>query len=73
MSNAIETFAIRTALLTGDTFRFRGILKDKGWKWNAEERAWSKAADWRDEAEVIATVRSYGGIRNRGSFSVAFE
>ena len=73
MSNATETSAIRTALLTGDTFRFKDILKGKGWKWNAEERAWAKATDWRDEAEVITTVRSYGGIRNRGSFSVAFE
>jgi hypothetical protein len=64
--------AVRTALLTGDTFRFKDILKSKGWRWDAENKGWTKAAEWDDEADVIYSVRSYGGIRNRGSFTAEF-
>ena len=74
MSNATATpaTAVRTALLTGDTFRFKDILKSHGWRWDAENKGWTKAAEWNDEADVISSVRSYGGIRNRGSFSAQF-
>lgn len=61
------------AILTGDTFRFRGILKDHGWKWDPDAKAWTKEHTWKDEDHVITTIRGYGGIRNRGTFDVALE
>jgi len=63
------TTEIKTAKLSGDTFNVRSILKSKGWSWNAESKTWDKAADWISESEVVSTIRGYGGIRNRGSFS----
>ena len=63
----------KTAKLSGDTYNVRSILKAKGWKWDGDEKVWTKTTDWIDEAEVISTVRGYGGIRNRGSFSAVVE
>mgnify|MGYP006928221618 CR=1 FL=1 len=60
---------ITTAQLSGDTYGVRDILKAHGWSWDADSKTWNKAADWKNEAEVISFVRGYGGIRNRGSFS----
>ena len=63
-----------TAYLTGSgAYLCRAILKDKGWRWDADRKAWYKTAEWEDEADVIATVRSYGGIRNRGTFAATIE
>ena len=72
MSTETTATTTRTALLTGSTFRFKGILKSEGWRWDAEKKGWTKAAEWDDEAHVIFHVRGYGGIRNRGSFTVEF-
>ena len=60
----------KLAVLTGDTFRFKSILKANGWKWDAARTAWTLADDWSDEAHVMRRVRGYAGIRNRGTFSV---
>lgn len=61
------------AKLTGDTYTFRGILKDHGWRWNGDDKAWEKRGTWEDENAVIREVRGYGGIRNRGSFEATLE
>lgn len=63
----------RTAVLTGDTFPVKGILKANGWKYDADRKAWTLADDWDDKAHVIRRVRSYGGIRNRGNFAATIE
>ena len=67
--NATQT---RTARLLGDTYQIRAVLKDHGWKWNASAKVWQKAGDWTDEADVVRSVRLYGGVRNRGSFTAEF-
>ncbi len=64
---------MKTAYLTGDTYPVREKLKTRGWKWDAEQKAWTKTADWGDPEDVVNTVRSYGGIRNRGSFSATIK
>ena len=61
------------ACLSGDTYRFRDIIKADGWKWDAYECAWWKDADWTDEDHVIRSVRGCAGIRNRGSFFARLE
>lgn len=72
MSNNNNTIVNTIARLTGDTYRFRGILKEYGWKWCSIYECWEKEADWMSAEEVERVVRSYPGIRNRGSFSVEF-
>lgn len=63
-----ETTKIRRAYLHGDTYQIRAVLKDRGWKWDAEQKVWYKDEEWEDEAEVIRVVRLYPHVRNRGNF-----
>ena len=70
MTTTTET---KLAVLTGDTFQVRGILKGKNWKWDADRKVWTKRADWIDAEEVIRCVRLYAGIRNRGAFAATLE
>ena len=32
----------KLAILTGDTYMVRASLKDGGWKWDADNKAWVK-------------------------------
>ena len=59
----------RKAILRGDTFQVRSVLKDHKWLWDADDKVWTKVANWDDEADVIRNVRLYAGIRNRGAFT----
>ena len=68
----MTTTKTRIAILTGSTFPVRAILKANGWTWDESRKAWTMADDWDDEAHVERRVRGYGGIRNRGVFSVTF-
>lgn len=70
--NATNEIQVRTARLLGDTYRIRTVLKEKGWKWNPNAKAWEMSDRWEDEAHVIRRVRNYAGVRNRGSFTVEF-
>lgn len=63
----------RKAWLSGDTYMVREILSSHGWRWDPSAHAYWKIADWNDEADVIRTIRGYGGIRNRGTFSARVE
>lgn len=64
----------KLAILTGDTFEFRGRLKAY-WTWDTGRKAWTRTADDSETPDSILRdyVRGIGGIRNRGSFSVAIE
>ena len=64
-----EVITKTTAVLTGDTFRVKGILKKNGWKWDADRKAWTMSDAWDNADHVIRRVRGYGGIRNRGTFA----
>ena len=68
-----ETTTTKRAVLTGDTFMVRGALKRHGWNWEPVRKAWTYDSDWSDADQVIRHVRSYAGIRNRGSFAAALE
>lgn len=68
-----EKIMTKKAYLTGDTFRVKSILKDHGWKWDADKKAWWKEGEWASESQVITTIRCYGGIRNRGRFEAELE
>jgi len=57
------------AVLTGDTFVVRGVLKSNGWKWDGDRNAWTMIDEWEDAGHVIYRIRGYGGIRNRGEFA----
>lgn len=72
-SNTSDSLAVKTARLTGDTYRFREILRRHGWRWDHANKCWSKSADWESAEEVIKTVRLYGGICNRGTFTATIE
>ena len=61
---------MKTARITSGAYKFRSILKSKGWTWNPDEKAWEKQAEWTDEKDVLSTLKSYAGIRNRGNFTV---
>jgi len=69
MTTATTTTVNRKAILRGDTFPVRGVLKDHNWLWDADNKVWTKIANWDDEADVIRNVRGYAGIRNRGAFT----
>jgi hypothetical protein len=56
-----------TAILTGDTYMIRSVLAAKGWRFDAARKAYTKTTDWVDAAEVVAVVRGYAGVRNRGT------
>ena len=71
--DTMTTATIKTARLSGDTYNVRAILKSHGWQWDGDENVWTKDAAWTDESDVISSVRSYGGIRNRGSFSATID
>lgn len=59
------------AILSGDTFQFREILKRAGWQYDGETKTWRKAVAADSKAEdVLRQVRGLGGIRNRGNLSV---
>lgn len=59
---------IKRAYLMGDTYSFRGVLKQHGWRWDGTEKVWYKDGEWVDEEGVVRAVRLYAGIRNRGQF-----
>lgn len=61
------------AILTGDTYEFRGRLKADGWRWDPSRKAWTKIGEWTDSDHVLRSVRSIGGIRNRGDFSAMVD
>jgi hypothetical protein len=59
------------AILSGDTYQFREILKRVGWKYDGDAKTWRKAVDATSKAEdVLRQVKGLGGIRNRGNLSV---
>lgn len=62
-----------TAYITGDTFRFRSLLKSASWRWVPERSAWAKDGDWIDADHAVWTVRRIGGIGNRGEFAATIE
>jgi len=61
------------AILTGGTYMVRQRLAAKGWRWDAERKAYVKVAQWDSPADVIRTVRMYPGVRNRGNFAAILE
>jgi hypothetical protein len=66
----------KLAILTGDTYQFRGQIKADGeWKWDAGRKAWIRtvADDYSAEMVERIYVRSINGIRNRGNFTVTLE
>ena len=63
----------KRAYLLGDTYCIRGALKDARWKWEPGRKAWYKDGEWKDAADVVASVRLLAGVRNRGSFSVELQ
>ena len=68
-----EAAEMKRAYLLGDTYCIRGALKDARWKWEPGRKAWYKDGEWKDAADVVASVRLLAGVRNRGSFSVELQ
>lgn len=70
----METTSVKytDATLSGDTFRFRSILRTAGWQYDGETKTWRKPVEAGSTPEdVLRRVRGLGGIRNRGNLSVA--
>lgn len=61
-----------TAILSGDTYQFREILKRAGWQFDNTTKTWRKAVASDSQAEdVLRQVRGLGGVRNRGNLEMA--